>query len=125
MWSHKNNDYVKSGTPNQGEVNHTCHCVYLGDLQQYNTVLDGLYHTLEEKDRKGINCQELTSKLKGRKEHVLTSDLHKWSLSSFQFSERRKTGCKIKQQCKQPAHCSEARVLLQPLIQQNNKRTSR
>lgn len=54
------------------------YCVYLGDLQQYNTVLDGLYHALKEKDWKCIfNNWQLTSKLKDGKENVLSSDLHK------------------------------------------------
>lgn len=42
----------------KGESNRCC--VYLGDLQQYNTVLDGLYHTLEEKKQKKTERKSIT-----------------------------------------------------------------
>lgn len=52
IWSHKNN---KCGeVPDQTTESDDSKCVYLGDLQQYNTVLDGLYHALKDKDRKRV-----------------------------------------------------------------------
>lgn len=53
---------------------------YLCDLQQYNAVLDGLYHALK---RGGRRIQRLGNHLNlqdGRKENEASSDLHKSSL---------------------------------------------
>lgn len=64
--------------------------VYLGDLQQYDAVLDGLYHALEG-DGRGIQSQagDTTRELlRGR--DALAFHLHTWFLLNFQFSVKKK-----------------------------------
>lgn len=68
MWTLKNSDYgdvVADQTPERGDK--LCwDCVYLGNLQQYNTVLDGLYHALKEKDKRTSTTRNSTQTQEGK-----------------------------------------------------------
>lgn len=61
------------------------HCVYLGNLQQYDAVLDGLYHALEG-DGTGVQSQagDTTSEvLRGRRVRVSLTHVVSFKFSTF------------------------------------------
>ena len=80
---------VKWHTKQQrGESNMCSYCVYLGNLQQYNTVLDGLYHTLKEKNKEEFIHWKLTAKLRNRKEKVSLTQVVSFNFSIFCKKEK-------------------------------------
>lgn len=78
--------------------------VYLGDLQQYDAVLDGLYHALEgDRQQGGVGVSHGQETRQGELKEsycegaAAAFHLHMWFLLNFQFSvekeKKKKTGC--------------------------------